>query len=300
MTDSQDGEGTLGWGDLVDEATARLRSAGVPSAEVDARRIVEEVSGHEGAELLLRRDERVGERAVARFDQMLARRSAGEPLQYVLGRWGFRTLDLAVDARALIPRPETEMLVEVALGHVDRIVASGGSVPLTVVDLGCGSGAIALSIAAERVSTLVIATDQSPQALALARSNLAGLGRAGARVTMVEGWWFDAIDPSLAGAVDVIVSNPPYVLADDPLPAEVEDWEPVDALRSGADGLDDLRVIVAGAPAWLRAGGALAVELDPRQASTVADLMVASGFIDVAITNDLVGRARIVSGVRPN
>jgi len=289
-------DGTIAWGVLLTEAEDRLRRAGVESAAVDARRIVEAASALDGARLVLARDEPVTARAMAAYDSMLGRRVAGEPLQYVVGSWGFRQLDLAVDRRALIPRPETEMLVEAALGHVDRLLDDPDRAPVTVVDLGTGSGAIALSIASERVATSVWATDRSADALALARANLAGLGRAATRVRLAEGEWFSALPNELLGAVDVIVSNPPYVTDDDPLPPEVEAWEPVEALRSGPDGLDDLQAIVGGAREWLAPGGALVVELDPRQAATVAALMEAAGLGEVTVTADLTGRDRIVSG----
>ncbi|MFN8053067.1 MAG: peptide chain release factor N(5)-glutamine methyltransferase [Acidimicrobiales bacterium] len=278
------------WQDLLDEATARVGSA-------DARRIVEELSGHSGAELVLARNEPVTVGAVAAFDRMVARRAEGEPLQYVLGRWAFRTLDLAVDRRVLIPRPETESLVDLALAHVDRLAADRGREPVVVVDLGTGSGAVGLSIAAERTNTTVWATDRSADALSVARANLAGLGRAGTRVRLAEGSWFDALVEELVGVVDVVVSNPPYVMSGDPLPADVEEWEPAAALRSGDDGLDDLRAIVAGAPRWLRPGGALVVELDPRQAVEVETLAAAAGFAETATHADLTGRDRFVSAV---
>lgn len=299
MTDPDQPVGTVTWGALLTEAEDRLDRAGFEAAHVDARRIVEAASGFEGPRFVLARTELVTERGMAAYDSMVARREAGEPLQYVVGSWGFRTLDLAVDRRALIPRPETEMLVDVALGHIDRLLVEPGRSSVTVVDLGTGTGAIALSIAAERVATTVWATDSSADALALARANLAGLGRAATRVRMAEGAWFDALPDDLLGAVDVIVSNPPYVRGDDPLPAEVEQWEPAAALRSGPDGLDDLRIIVAAAPRWLAADGALVVELDPRQAATVATLMEQHGFVDTTIVRDLTGRERAVSATWP-
>ncbi len=287
--------GTVTWGELLDEARARFERVGSASAAVDARRIVEAASGFDGPRFVLARTERVTERAMAAYDLMVARREAGEPLQYVVGSWGFRRLDLAVDRRALIPRPETEMLVDVALSHVDRVLAETGRSPVSVVDLGTGSGAIALSIASERVATSVWATDASAEALGLARANLAGLGRAATRVRLVEGEWFAALPETLVGSVDVIVSNPPYVTDDDPLPAEVEQWEPAAALRSGPDGLDDLRVIIADAARWLAPGGALVVELDPRQAATVAELMQQHGFVEATVVADLAGRDRVVA-----
>lgn len=295
MTDPQ-GDGTISWSELEAGAAATLRRSGVDDPAADARRIIADAAGASPAELVLMAREPVGERAVAAVDRMVARRAAGEPLQYVLGRWGFRRLDLAVDARVLIPRPETEQLVEVALAHVDRLAADRR--PVCVVDLGTGSGAIGLSIADERVSAEVWLTDRSAAALAVASANVAGLGRAGARVRVVEGDWFDALDDSMRGAVDVIVSNPPYVPADEELPTVVADWEPADALFAGSDGLDDLRQIVAGAAEWLAPGGALAVELGPQQAPVVARLMTADGFVDVAVVDDLSGRARIVHARR--
>ena len=140
----------------------------------------------------------------------VARREAGEPLQYVVGSWGFRRLDLAVDRRALIPRPETEVTAEVAIDAARRIAE-----PI-VVDLGTGSGAIGLSVAWECRHAHVWATDRSSEALEVARANLAGLGRAGARVRLAAGDWFGALPDDLVGRVDVAVSNPPYVRLDDP------------------------------------------------------------------------------------
>ena len=201
------------------EATERLAAAGLPSPEVDARRLVERASGWEGADLVLHLDDVPTRRAMGFFDPMLERRLAGEPLQYVLGRWGFRTLDLLVDRRVLIPRPETEAVVDVAIDELRRI---GGR---TVVDLGTGSGAIGLSIAAEVVTAEVWAVDASAGAVDVARANTAGLGRAGTRVRVVQGDWYEALPVELRGAVDLVVSNPPYVGEGDDLPGEVRDWE---------------------------------------------------------------------------
>lgn len=238
---------------------------------------------------MLAADEPASQRGVAFLDAMVARRAAGEPLQYVVGRWGFRTLDLLVDRRALIPRPETEVVAGAAIGEARRLDR-----PVTVVDLGTGSGAIALSVAAEVVEATVWATDRSPDALAVARANLTGLGRAATRVRLVEGDWFSALPAELRGRADVIVSNPPYVASGDPLPAEVADWEPVEALRAGERGLDDLDRIVDGAPAWLAPDGSLVVELAPSQASVVADRARSAGFADVEVRQDLTGRDRMV------
>jgi len=283
--------GTVSWRQLLADAGHRLGGPGSPSSApvVDARRIVEEASGWDGAELHRRLDEPATERGVAHFDRMVVRRLAGEPLQYVLGRWGFRTLDLALDLRALIPRPETEQVVTEALRELDRMGAGSAR----VVDLGTGSGAIALSVAAEREGTEVWATDVSPDALALARANLAGLGRRRAtRVRLVEGDWFAALPSSLAGTVDLVVANPPYVAACEPLPAEVADWEPTGALVAGPTGLEAIAAIVAEAPGWLAPDAAAVVEIGATQAAAATDLARTAGFSDVEVRPDLAGRPR--------
>lgn len=189
------------WRVLWQEATERL--GGGDDARLDARRIVETASGWEPSELVVHLDDGSTANTHARWLRMVDRRAAGEPLQYVLGSWGFRHLDLLVDRRVLIPRPETEQVVELALREVDRVGAT------LAVDLGTGSGAIGLSLAFERIDLSVWATDRSPDALAVARANLAGIGRAATRVRLAEGDWFAALPAELAGTVDVLVTNPP-------------------------------------------------------------------------------------------
>ncbi|HTN81943.1 MAG TPA: peptide chain release factor N(5)-glutamine methyltransferase [Acidimicrobiales bacterium] len=233
--------------------------------------------------------------AAAHFAVMVERRAAGEPLQYVLGSWGFRELDLWVDGRVLIPRPETEQVVEHAL-RVAREMLEAVRV-VRVVDLGTGSGAIALSIAAElplgRVE--VWATDASEDALAVARANLAGIGRSGSAVRLVAGDWYAALP---AGPFHLIVSNPPYVADDEALPPEVAEWEPQSALYAGPTGLEAIEHIVAHAPAWLAPGGALVVEIGETQGEAVLALATAAGFKDAAIHQDLAGRDRILVATR--
>lgn len=295
VDDGDDLAGTVAWRSLHDEAVGRLRAARLPSPEVDARRIVERASGNEGATFALGLSDLVTLRGIAAFDTMLARRERGEPLQYVLGGWGFRTLDLFVDRRVLIPRPETEQVVEAALAALRSIGGTGtGARPVTVADLGTGSGAIALSLAVEHVHATVWATDASPDALAVARANTAGIGRPGARVRVAEGDWFEALPSDLRGGLDLVVSNPPYVAADDELPPEVRDWEPRPALVAGDSGTEHLEHIVEEAPRWLGPGGALVVELAPVQAEEVADLARRAGFASVEVGKDLSGRDRMV------
>jgi release factor glutamine methyltransferase len=286
---------TVAWSVFVAEATRRLDAAGVANADREAKWLVARAAGVEPAELALVSNQAASTRHVAFFDAMLDRREAGEPIQYVLGQWAFRSLELVVDRRVLIPRPETEQLVDVALAELDR---SPTSMPV-VVDLGTGSGAIALAIATERRSSVVWATDVSLDALAVASANVAGIGRDGARVQLREGSWFDALPPELVGSIDVIVSNPPYVAPDDEVAPDVAAWEPAVALWPGATGLEALEVIVDGAGSWLRPGGSVIVELAPWQAVIVSDRASAAGLENVHIGSDLTGRPRWVSARRP-
>lgn len=286
-------DGTITWREVLAETTRRLGVV-TPSPDVEARWIIERASGNDGPRFAVGLDECVTERGMHFHDLMVERRLAGEPLQYVLGRWGFRTLDLMVDRRVLIPRPETEEVAGLAIAEVDRIRSIGDGRAVCVVDLGTGSGAIGLSIAAERERVEVVLTDRSVDALAVARANLTGVGRAATRVTIAQGSWFDALDPSLRGAIDVLVSNPPYVADDDDIEPIVRDWEPLDALFAGADGLDDLRIIVVGASEWLSPDGALVLEMGPTQVEAVAELCRTQGFAEVTTHRDLAGRPRAV------
>jgi release factor glutamine methyltransferase len=276
---------------LPDEPTWRRLLAGAADRlgdRTEARRIVEEASGCEGAELVLALDEHATALTYARYREMVDRRVRGEPLQYVLGRWGFRLLDVHVDRRVLIPRPETEVVVEQALHCVDDLDAH------TAVDLGTGSGVIAMSLARERPGLSVWATDASEDALAVASANLAGLGRAASRVRIVQGEWFEALPDELRGAVDVVVSNPPYVAEDDPLPVDVAEWEPRDALVAGPTGFEAIERIIDAAPAWLGARGALIVEIGETQAGAALALASEAGFTSVEVHPDLAGRPRVL------
>ncbi len=259
--------------------------------------MLERASGFDRAGLIERLDDPVPGRTVGFVQGMVERRREGEPLQYVLGLWSFRRLELVVDRRVLIPRPETEMVVEEALGELDRL---GVERPL-VVDLGTGSGAIAISVALERPRTRVWGTDRSEDALAVARANLAGMGsRVAPRVRLAAGDWFDALPGELGGQVDLIVANPPYVAEAEVLPAEVADWEPAGALVSGPTGLEAVTHILDGAPRWLRRPGVVVVEIAPHQADAAVGLAVAAGFVDVDVRPDLAGRARALVGRLPS
>ncbi|MEM7325770.1 MAG: peptide chain release factor N(5)-glutamine methyltransferase [Actinomycetota bacterium] len=277
------------WEKLVAEAEATIATAGVPDAAGSARWIAREATGTDAEEWLDVATTAATERQLASFDRMVARRCEGEPLQYVLGSWGFRRLDLYVDRRVLIPRPETEIIAGAAIDEFDRVGGPAGGAP--VVDLGTGSGAIGLSVAIERPGSSVWLTDASTDALAVARANLAGVGRAGGGVSLAAGDWFAALPPELAGTIGVVVSNPPYVAAESDLEPQVSAWEPLSALLAGEEGRRDLLVIIAQAPLWLRPGGSLVLEMAPDQ---VAPVSAEAGihFAEVEPIIDLADRPR--------
>ena len=275
--------------DLIDQ------TAEVLGARNEARWIVEVATALDGPELDAALDEPVTVRMVQHLDTMVARYRVGEPLQYVLGRWGFRRLDLAIDRRVLIPRPETELVAEVAIERARSFE------PIRrVVDLGTGSGAIGLAVATELPldGTTVWITDVSDDALAVARANLAGIGRAAKNVRVGAGSWFEALPPD--ERFDVVVSNPPYVAeGSEHLAESVREWEPAAALFAGPDGLADLRVIVTGAVDHLVPGGWLVLEIGADQGDAVHDLLTRAGYVEVAIRPDLAGHDRIAVGRRP-
>lgn len=263
----------------------------------------EVASGFDGDEFHDVLDQPATERAVARLDAMASRLRVGEPLQYVLGRWGFRHLDLMVDQRVLIPRPETEMLVDIAcellVGETaDRVTTAE---PWLVADLGCGSGAIGLSLAAELPvgAATVWLTDHSADALDVARANAAGLGQRGAAVRFASGSWYEALPDELAGRFDMVCSNPPYVAVDDEVEQVVRDWEPHAALFADDGGMADIEAIVGDAQRWLRPGGWLVVEIGSSLGATAVALARSAGLADVAVRVDLAGHDRFLVARRP-
>lgn len=227
--------------------------------------------------------------AATRFGRLVERREAGEPVAYLTGRRGFWSLDLRVGPDTLIPRAETERLVELAL---ERLPAG---TPGRVADLGTGSGAIALAIASERPRLQVVATDASAAALGVARDNAVALGLA--NVEFRHGDWFA---PLVGERFRLVASNPPYIARDDPHLARGDlRHEPARALASGADGLDDLRVIARAAGAHLEPGGWLLLEHGHDQGPAVRELLRAAGFLEVATATDLEGRDRVGLGRSP-
>ena len=246
-------------------------------------------------------DELVSERSAQHLHSMLARYAKGEPLQYVMGRWAFRRLDLLVDSRVLIPRPETELLVEHVTRYALQKIRDVGR-GVTIADLGTGSGAVGLSVLHELPfeSAEVWMTDVSEDALHVARANAAGIGRNAVGARFGHGSWYQALPADLQGSLDAIVSNPPYIATGDPLVGEsVLKWEPHSALFAGKDGLNDLRVVVSGATDWLVPGGLLAVEMGFTQATVVSQLFESAGFKNVSVHKDLAGLDRFITGTSP-
>lgn len=267
---------------LLDQASAQLDPA-------DAQLLLAHALGRDRAWLYAHDRDPVDPAARRRFADLVARRRAGEPVAYLRGRQGFWSLDLAVGPATLIPRPETERLVELAL---DRLPCDA---PLALADLGTGSGAIALALALERPRARIVATDLSAAALAVARGNADVLGAG--NIEFRHGSWFE---PLAGERFDLVASNPPYVADGDPHLARGDlRFEPAAALSSGTDGLDDIRAIVRGAPAHLVPGGWLLLEHGFDQGAAVCALLQAAGFAEVGTGRDLEGRDRVGFGRWP-
>lgn len=277
--------------------------------EVEARWIVARAAGLRDTDLLAHLDDPVNAEVESATLDMVRRLHSGEPLQYVLGSWAFRSIDVQIDSRALVPRPETEHVTGVALEELERIAAAPGSSrparPLLAADLGTGSGVIALSLAVEGPSRLEVwATDSSPVALDLFMENLSAVSAAFAvlahsagladRVHAAPGHWFGALPDTLAGKLHLVVANPPYVSEAEwrELEPVVRDHEPRDALVAGKSGLEALAELVAVAPRWLAPGGALVLELAPHQATEVTGLASDAGFRPVFVRSDLADKPR--------
>jgi release factor glutamine methyltransferase len=272
---------------LLDEGAAKLaRACDEPRREAEV--LLGAALGRSRAWLLANPDEVIRDcEATDRYEALLTRRSYGEPVAYLLGEKEFWSLPLRVGPGVLVPRPETELVVERALAHLpaDR--------DLDVLDLASGSGAIALAIANERPRCRVVATDVAPAAVEVTRENALRLG-VGDRVAVLQGKWFE---PVAGRRFELIASNPPYIAADDArVEPGVRRHEPADALFSGPTGLEALQVIAAGAPGHLRPGGWLVVEHGDTQGAAVRALLAAAEFEDVRTFRDLSGLERCTEG----
>jgi release factor glutamine methyltransferase len=275
--------------ELLGVASAYLDARGFETPRLDAELLLGHVLGMRRLELYLHHDRPLEPAEVDAFRALLRRRAGGEPVAYLLGSAGFRRLTLKVDARALVPRPETEVLVELVLARLP----DGGS----LLDVGTGSGAIALAVASERPDAHVTAVDVSGEALALARENRDALGLAD-RVELLRSDLYAGLPDG--ARFDLIAANPPYIRDDDPLlHPHVRDHEPHVAIFAGPDGLDLIRRLVAGARARLEARGSLAIEVAEGQAGRVRALLEEAGFIDLVVERDLAAIERCVAGTAP-
>ncbi|MGB0873500.1 MAG: peptide chain release factor N(5)-glutamine methyltransferase [Solirubrobacterales bacterium] len=265
---------------MVEQATRRLEQAGVDSPRLDAELLLAEACESTRTNVVADLVEPTVDQ-FAEFELLVSRRVAREPLAQITGRKGFRNIELLVDSRVLTPRPETELLVAVA--KVDR--------PCGILDVATGSGAVALALADELPDATIVASDISPDALAVARANA---DRLGAEVTFIESDLLDRID----GVFDVITANLPYVTSRElaELEPEITQYEPRLALDGGADGLDLVRRLAAQAPSQLKPGGQIALEIGAGQAGATAVILEQNGFLDVEIHDDLAGYGRVVTG----
>ena len=260
----------------------------------EARWLCEHAAGVDGAEFLAVQDEHVTVSMANSLHDMVRRRLLGEPLQYVMKRWAFRHLDVFVDQRVLIPRPETETVVDIALSLATQRLQE--SSPICVVDLGTGSGVIGLSMAYElpHESAQVWLTDASSDALDVARANIVGVGRKGECVRVAEGNWWNALPTELRGHVDVAVCNPPYIAEhDNEVADDVRKWEPHSALFAPNNGMADIEIVARDASEWLSVGGWLVLEIGYQQGDAVRKVLSEANLADIEIRKDLAGRDRI-------
>ncbi|HET9764169.1 MAG TPA: peptide chain release factor N(5)-glutamine methyltransferase [Casimicrobiaceae bacterium] len=275
------------------DAAARLSAAGIGGARLDAEILLGEALGIERGKIYLNNDRALDDAELARFRSLIARRASGEPVSYITGRREFWSLDLIVNPAVLAPRPETELLVETALGFARRYRVKDRR--LRILDVGTGSGAIAVALAEEIPAAEVWASDISSDALEVARNN-ARRHNVEQKIRFLAGDLFAPV-AEMAGGFDLIVSNPPYIRSGElaTLPRDVRDYEPRLALDGGADGLDFYRRIAREAPRYLSAGGFLAVEIGAGMGEEVARLFAAAGFSSVRVDKDLAGSERVVS-----
>lgn len=276
--------------DALEWTTGYLERHGDPHPRRSAEWLLAAATGLSRVELYAYHDRPLTPDERERYRALVAKRAAGMPLQYATGEMPFRHLVIAVEPGVFIPRPETEVLVDVALRYIET-----SEEPL-VCDLCTGSGCVAVSLAFEHRGARVWATDLDERPVEVARANARRAGVAD-RVVVERGHLFDPLPATLRGSLDLVVSNPPYVPSADlpSLPPEVLGFEPMQALDGGPDGLDVVRRIAAEARDWLVPGGALALEVDSRRAEDAARLLE-RGYDGVTITKDLTGRDRIVSG----
>ena len=276
--------------EIIKRTTDFFAGKGIESPRLNAELLIGHALGRKRMQLYMEFERPLSEGELEKIRPLVRRRAQHEPLQYIVGETEFCGLKLKVDRRALIPRPETELLVEIA-------TAACAQPPARILDLGTGSGAIALALAQAFPSADVTATDRSADALDLARENAEHAGLAN-RVAWLQSSWFTGLTP---GPYDLVVSNPPYLSAEETAATavEVRGFEPVSALTADEAGLADLRQIIAGASKFVSPGGTLALETGIAHHPVLLPLLREAGFANVASHRDLTGRDRFVIAVWP-
>ncbi len=275
--------------EIIKRTTDFFAGKGIENPRLNAELLIGHALKRRRMQLYLEFERPLTEAELETIRPLVRRRAQREPWQYIVGEAEFHGLRLKVDRRALIPRPETELLVE-------RVIALAGNPPMRILDLGTGTGAIALALAQAFPAAAIVATDRSRAALELAAENAVALGLR-ERVTFLESDWFAAVR---AEPFDVVVSNPPYLSAEETASTapEVQGFEPASALTGRAGGAGDLEVIIRDAPAHLAPGGLLALETGPEQHPALAALMGTAGYAGIASEKDLAGRDRFLFGRR--
>jgi len=274
---------------ILTSGTDYLAAKGIENPRLICETLLARLLGCPGLELYSRRDERLSPNRLEAMRRGLKRAAAGEPVQHITGRTGFMNHVFKTDRRALIPRPETEVLVNLVLDCTDLWLAKSPA----IIDVGTGSGCIILSLADARPDGRYLAIDISEDALSLARENAAELGLAG-KVHFVNADLADVVDPE---SVDAVVANLPYIPSKvcDGLPPTVRDYDPRSALDGGPDGLDIIRNVIQDAAIILKTGGRIFLEIGEEQAAAVKQLLEESGFSQTTVTRDLNNRDRVVS-----
>jgi release factor glutamine methyltransferase len=282
-------------GRVVKWAADDFRIRGIESPRLEAELLLAHALGTDRMRVVVEGERLLAEGELARYRELIQRRRKGEPVAYIRGQKEFYGRVFQVDARVLVPRPDTEILVETALGRTARF--SWGA---RYCDLCTGSGCVAISVARERPTCSVFAIDLSGDALCVARDNAVRLG-ATFQVAWLQGDLFEPLDRHADLELELITANPPYIPEGElsSLPIDIVGFEPSLALSGGADGLDVIRRIVGGALRRLRPGGVLALEMGTGQAERVRDLFAEAGFVDVRVNKDYGGHDRVASGVRP-
>ncbi len=274
--------------DILNESTKALEAAGIPSARIDAEVLLSFCLGCDRLEFYKNPDMAISETQLAAFRNLIARRLQWEPVAYITGRKEFWTFVLEVNSSVLIPRPDTEVIVAETIDICRKIDSS----EIKILDIGTGSGAIALALASEITGAKVVATDISPLAVNLAQKNAVALGLKD-KINFRQGNLFEPVD----GIFDIIVSNPPYIAAEEyeKLPAGVKDYEPQDALLAGKSGLEFYEKLIYEAAGFLQKNGWLLLEIGAKQEAGVRKIMETAGFYDsIEMRKDYAGLPRVI------